>query len=169
MADDKWGSIPIPAKVAERAYTSAVFDGNCWISTYSVASHGYAQIGWNADGRVIGTTAHRAAWVHVHGQIPIGLTVDHVCHVRRCVTVDHLRLLTNSENGRRNRPDYDDDFCRRGHPRSVNTMVVTKDGGRIARQCRICYEDATEASRLRAKKRRELQSEAADIMREVEP
>jgi len=102
-----WGRRPIPPEVAERAITRYVPNPNgCHISTYSVASHGYAQIGWTVDevredGRriIVGTTAHRAAWVAATGeQIPPGLVVDHTCHNRQCVNPEHLRLLTNEEN-----------------------------------------------------------------------
>jgi len=53
----------IPERVALRAFSSWVASpSGCLISTYSVASHGYAQIGWNSDKeRTTGTTAHRAA------------------------------------------------------------------------------------------------------------
>lgn len=41
--------IIIPPRVAARAAARCIVDDvtGCWISTYSVASHGYAQIGWN--------------------------------------------------------------------------------------------------------------------------
>lgn len=97
----RWGSTEIPTAVAQRALECWDADENgCWISKYSVASHGYAQIGWRVDGKCYATTAHRAAWVHRNGQIPQGMTVDHRCHTRRCVNPDHLRLLTNEENAR---------------------------------------------------------------------
>ena len=42
--------IVIPSRVAERAATRYVEDENgCFISTYSTASHGYAQIGWKSQ------------------------------------------------------------------------------------------------------------------------
>lgn len=53
--------IVIPDRVALRAATKYKVDGDCWVSTYSVASHGYAQIGWQEKGKLRGTTAHRAA------------------------------------------------------------------------------------------------------------
>lgn len=44
---DRWNSVPVPERVAQRAYERVDVDENgCWISRYSVASHGYAQIGW---------------------------------------------------------------------------------------------------------------------------
>ena len=96
--------IVIPAAVAERAATRYVQNAEgCFISTYSVASHGYAQVGWSmGGGRSQMVTAHRAAWVHANGhQIPDGMTIDHVCGQRRCVNPAHLRVLSNFENARR--------------------------------------------------------------------
>lgn len=126
--------IEIPERVAERAYSCyTVSSDGCLISTYSVASHGYSQIGWCANGKRTMTTAHRAAWVHANGQIPAGMTVDHICKTRRCVHVDHLRLLTNFENARRTSGrDWPIGECANGHPNSE--LVVW--AGRI--RCRLC-------------------------------
>jgi hypothetical protein len=114
----------IPSRAAERAATRYVVDeSGCWISTYSVGSHGYAQVGWQQGDLRNMTTAHRAAWTFYNGPIPDGLTVDHICHVRRCVNPAHLRLLTRSENGADNRMaefrvhPTTTKLCRRGlHP-----------------------------------------------------
>lgn len=95
--------VVIPDRVALRALRAFRMDDNgCHISTYSVASHGYAQIGWKVDGKHQMTTAHRASWSAVYGQIPLGMTVDHTCRVRQCVNPAHLRLLTNEDNARDN-------------------------------------------------------------------
>jgi hypothetical protein len=97
----------IPEAPARRALERCVpGPGGCLISTYSIGSHGYAQVGWR--NRELGkhqmTTAHRAAWVaHTGEQIPDGMTVDHLCHVRRCVNPEHLRLLDNIANATDNR------------------------------------------------------------------
>lgn len=102
----RFATVPIPARVAARAATRyRPGDGDCLISTYSVASHGYAQIGWQDDnGKMRGTTAHRAAWVHHAGQqVPDGQTIDHKieCRNRTCVKFEHLRVLVNLDNARR--------------------------------------------------------------------
>lgn len=128
--------IPIPARVTARAFTKwTPGRQGCRISTYSVASHGYSQIGWQDGKHLYCTTVHRAAWTHVHGQIPKGMTVDHkpTCD-RRCVNVKHLRLLTNFENARRNGRDWPLGQCINGHP---NSELIVADGGR-RRRCRLC-------------------------------
>ena len=88
-----------PERVVTRVLSKWTPEGECWISTYSLGSHGYAQVGWKEDGRNLATTAHRVAWWGANRQpIAQGMTVDHICHVKRCVNPLHLRLLTNAEN-----------------------------------------------------------------------
>lgn len=48
------------------------------------------------DGKSMG--AHRAAWIRVNGEIPLGLKVLHKCDNGLCVNVDHLFLGTLSDN-----------------------------------------------------------------------
>lgn len=90
--------ITIPLRVTEKALSRVVMgEGGCHVSTYSVASHGYAQIGWlDEGGKMRGSTAPRAAMA----PIPDGMTVDHTCRNRRCVNRDHMRFVTLEENGR---------------------------------------------------------------------
>ena len=128
-----------PERVAARAATRFVVDERgCHISTYSVASHGYAQIGWQDSEKRTVVTAHRAAWVHANGQIPEGMTIDHKCKSRRCVNVGHLRLLSNYENARRTSGrDWPLGECANGHP---NDHLFLTDGGRKVR-CRICVQE----------------------------
>ena len=147
----RWNSVPVPAHVAQRAITNIDKqpDG-CWISRYSIGSHGYAQVGWNLGGGKIHTVlAHRAAWTVVNGQVPMAMTIDHTCKVRRCVNPEHLRLLSNIENARRNQGD---DFpmggCRHGHPNTALVRIArrTKTGERrFGLSCGECMK----ASRAR--------------------
>jgi hypothetical protein len=143
---------PIPAHVAERAATRYLVEGDCFISTYSVGSHGYAQIGWQLEGtrKTAMTTAHRAAWVHHNdGAQPGEMTVDHTCRNRRCVRREHLRLLSNDGNARRNQPSVPEFAaeveCSKGHPASARVPIKrkTKRGEtRIGWTCGTCVADS---------------------------
>jgi hypothetical protein len=138
--------IPIPKRVAERVLAKVEPGENgCVLSTYSVASHGYAQVGWqDSGGTMRGTTAHRAAWTAVHGPIPDDMTVHHQCHNRRCVNVEHMELLSNENNARRNRDGLDwerDGRCAQGHGPEHWVQVSTGDGYRRHR-CVACQREA---------------------------
>lgn len=143
----RWNTVSVPERVTERAYTRhEVNEDGCWVSTYSTASHGYAQIGWQNKGSCHVVLAHRAAWTHVNGQVPIGMTLDHTCKNRRCVNPAHLRLLSNYENARRNRgDDWAFGSCRNGHP-DVNLREIarTAKSGRkyVGLTCGICYRES---------------------------
>lgn len=124
----------VPDRVIERVMARVERAGECIVSTYSTGSHGYAQVGWHADGRVMMTLCHRVAWEAAYGPIPGGLTVDHICRNRRCINVDHLRLLTNEANGRANAQSLLT-HCLRGHPFDEANTYVRANGHRICRAC----------------------------------
>lgn len=56
--------------------------------------HGYGVI--RIDKQPV--SAHRTVWREFRGEIPEGMQVDHVCGVRACVSIEHLRLVTQQEN-----------------------------------------------------------------------
>lgn len=62
-------------------------------------SKGYGMVGSDRDtGEQM---AHRMAWVIARGRIPRGLTIDHLCRNTGCVNVEHMEVVTPSENSRR--------------------------------------------------------------------
>lgn len=131
----------IPERVIARVRSKIEIDPDrgCHISTYSVGSHGYAQVGWH-DEQGIRTMmlCHRVIWIAEHGPIDPGMTVDHMCKQRRCVRIDHLRLLTNYENARRTAGrDWPLGQCINGHP---NSMLHRQRGGRIV--CAPCLQES---------------------------
>lgn len=121
---------------------TALSASGCWISGYSVANHGYAQIGWREAGRNHMVLAHRAAWEKFSGPVPVGMTLDHECKVRRCVNPDHLRLMSNFENARRTSGrDWVSGKCPNGHPNSLlaETFRTDKRGNpRVGQRCSEC-------------------------------
>ncbi len=60
-------------------------------------SSGYGQIRFEG----LWYLAHRVAWTALRGEIPPGLTIDHVCENRGCQDVNHMEVVTLAENTRR--------------------------------------------------------------------
>jgi len=83
------------------------------------------------------TMVHRAAYEEVHGPIPEGLVIDHLCRNRSCIQVHHLEAVTHAENIRRIYANKT--HCARGHEYS-GTNVYTAPNGQ--RYCRICNGQA---------------------------
>lgn len=124
----------IPFRVTQRVMSRIDFEGDCWISQYSTGSHGYAQVGWWAGGKNVMTLCHRVAFLAVNGEIPDDKVVDHICHNRRCVNPEHLRLLTNVENATDNGYSTKT-HCPAEHPYEGDNLYVDPNGHRRCRAC----------------------------------
>jgi hypothetical protein len=72
----------------------------CWIWQLALNNHGYPCVG-GSTGRQLRGLAHRLYYERVHGPIPAGLVIDHLCRVPACVNPDHLEAVTQAENCRR--------------------------------------------------------------------
>lgn len=115
-------------------------NSECVVWTGALNSRGYGV--YRHEGRA--ALVHRVAWVDAHGEIPDGLTVDHLCLNRRCVNVDHLELVTYSENSIRKGASFT--HCIRGHELARRT----RNGGRDnERYCPTC-ENEQRRARYRA-------------------
>ena len=68
--------------------------GECLVWTGAKDGGGYGHL--KVNGRL--TKAHRYAYEEEYGPIPDGMEIDHICHNRACVNVDHLRLATAAQN-----------------------------------------------------------------------
>lgn len=82
--------------------------------------------------------AHRLAWKEVHGPIPPGLVVMHLCDNPPCCRVDHLRLGTIAENNadmvakgrsRGGAPGGEQHGCAKLSWRDVNSVRALYAGG----------------------------------------
>jgi hypothetical protein len=125
----------------------------CWLWTGAVTAWGYPK--YRTFRHV--DAAYRVIWMDLHGPLPAGIELDHLCHTRdatclaaaecphrRCVNPDHLEPVTAAENLRRSHRLRE--TCRNGHEKTPeNVRVRTRSDGQVTRDCRVC---------LRAQKRK---------------
>lgn len=98
---------------------------------------GYGQIADSGKCRMV----HRVAYEHVHGPVPEGLEIDHLCRNRACVEVRHLEAVTHRENlNRKPKPTA----CPRGHAMSGSNIKL-EGGKRRCRRCRNAKQNARRA------------------------
>lgn len=89
------------------------------------------------------TYAHRAAWTLFRGEIPVGLTIDHLCKNPRCVNPHHLEVVTLAQNVARSDNvtalNARKTKCIRGHALSGdNLRLYTRPAGALERRCKTC-------------------------------
>lgn len=117
----------------------------CWLWTGARNSKGYPCV---TDGTGRSMLAHRRSYMALVGEIPDGLTIDHLCRNKTCVNPAHLEAVTSTENTRR--AFAVQTHCKRGHELSGDNLHVRKKSdGYSYRECLICRR-ATNA-RARAK------------------
>ena len=154
-------SLLIPERVKARAATRYVVDENdCWVSSYSTSTHGYAQLGWQdgPPGSHKMTLAHRSAFeYHTGERIPDGMTIDHMCRNRRCVNPDHLRMLSMTDNSMRNADGRDFPVgwsCVKNHDSSLRRTRTRKKKNGHTSEVTFCLQcDRDSNARYRAKVR----------------
>lgn len=127
-------------KDLERWFRSYRETNDCWVWTATIGSNGYGRFWFK--GKL--WLAHRFAWFLKWRMEPIeGLVLDHICRVRRCVNINHLRTITSKENtligegitAQRLRRGT----CDKGHSYTKeSTRINPKTGGR---QCEICRSE----------------------------
>jgi hypothetical protein len=85
-------------------------------------------------------TAHVFSYQLVHGPVPDGLEVDHLCRNRGCVNPDHLEAVTHKENMLRSLSappaiNARKTQCPNGHAYSGTNLFVNAKGHRHCRSC----------------------------------
>lgn len=121
-------------------FMSKVRKNGCWQWQESLVARGYGRYWMN--GRCV--TAHRAAYVLLKGDIPMGKSVLHTCDNRGCMNPDHLYLGDHKDNMddciRRGRHyKQRETRCFRGHEYTKeNTKVLIKPNGGRWRFCLKC-------------------------------
>lgn len=113
--------------------------GPCWLWTRRLFEGGYGQ--FSVNGFPIG--AHVMAWRLLRGPVPSGLTLDHLCKVRRCVNPHHMEIVTRGENALRGDGpcaiNSRKTHCHNGHILSGENLYLYPRTGR--RECRTCVRN----------------------------
>lgn len=104
---------------AERFWFFVDKTPTCWNWTRNtVQRNGYFYYKFNGQNRFV----HRYVYEALVGPIPDGLTIDHLCHNKRCVNPHHLEATTLHENvyrphaARTGHAIPDHEHCIYGHP-----------------------------------------------------
>lgn len=125
---------------------------SCWLWQGALYRSGYGAFRYNGQMRV----AHRFAYELLRGEIPDGLTLDHLCRVRACVRPDHLEPVTNRENVLRGvgptATNAAKTHCDNGHeltPESTYVSPPTKAHPHGSRHCRTCKAETQRSRRAR--------------------
>lgn len=131
-----------------------VTESGCWIWIGYIDKSirgGYGRFALNGRAK----RAHRVAYELYRGEIPAGMTLDHLCRVRCCVNPDHLEVVTMDENRSRGMSPSAQHarraHCLRGHLLTAENTWMRSDGGR---RCRQCKRDASNAYTRSGKRRK---------------
>lgn len=140
----------------------------CWLWIVNWNTYGYGRLGYAHTKQVF---AHRYVYEMLVGQIPDGLTIDHVCRMRACVNPAHLEPVTHSENLRRglgpSAVNLRKTHCSKGHAFTGDNFKHYEGYGR---ECRLCRRERQTAyywknrdAELLEQKQRRLRKNAARL------
>lgn len=119
----------------KRFLSKAKLDDGVWCWEWQAGKHplGYGQFSLGARSHL----AHRVAYEHFRGPIPVDLELDHLCRVRHCVNPWHLEPVTHQENVRRGHNAIKT-HCPHGHAYDDANTYIDALGHR---HCRTCDRD----------------------------
>ena len=83
-------------ELEERIKSKIHLGESCWQWIAAIQGAGYGTV-WNKQTKKV-VLAHRYVYELVKGEIPDGLTLDHLCRNRACVNPDHLEPVSMKEN-----------------------------------------------------------------------
>lgn len=157
MSHPTAGQLPISRELAEllapRILARTIEEDGCWLRTVCLSSAGYSRISHTTLGVTRYYLTHRVMFVHSHGEIPEGQTIDHVCNRRACCNPDHLRALPLRDNVLRSETNpyvinARKELCIRGHE-----FTDVRRGSRYCAECariRTAEYDARQRAKRRA-------------------
>ncbi len=104
----------------------------CWLWRGSRNDRGYGRIGTWREG---GFYTHRVSYELAYGEIPEGLTIDHLCRNTSCLNPTHLEAVTIAENLRRGTVLIT--HCPHGHEYTAENTYRRPDNPN-KRECLYC-------------------------------
>lgn len=125
-----------------------VTESGCWIWTGACSPNGYGHALIRGGGKKKYRDVHRTSYLLYKGHIPHGMTLDHLCRVKCCVNPDHLEVVTQKENNRRQKAVIT--HCPQGHPYNEENTYRRKDG-KEKRDCKTCRSRRSKAVWLKLK------------------
>ncbi len=139
-----------PRPIKERLLDLIDKDRDCWVWTGSTNHAGYGRLttGSRTDNTRRTRSAHRVSYEVFKGEIPDGLTIDHLCRNRKCINPEHLEAVTIKENIHRGNPLWKQEsartHCPKGHEYTEDNIYryATKHGG-FCRNCKTCMKART--------------------------
>jgi len=107
---------------------------NCWIWMGASSDGKYGQF---SIGGLDRRQAHNVAFMLAHGRWP-HVELDHLCHVTKCVRLEHLKEVGSRAENINNR--LCSKICKRGHPLADPNLYYYKPdkNGRVRRRCKTC-------------------------------
>jgi hypothetical protein len=117
--------------VIDGLYRSDMYGCRLWIGRMD-KTNGYPLL-W-VKGKAL--KPHKLVWEDANGPVPEGMEIDHVCRRRKCVRLEHLELVTRSENEKRKhwRHRTRRVLCAKGHDLYLNGRI-TPEGGKVCMAC----------------------------------
>lgn len=119
-------------------------DTGCVVWVGALGTHGYGN--FYVGGRYL--RAHRFAYEYFVGEIPDGLTLDHLCRNRACVSPMHLEAVTlkvNNERGSKATQTH----CVNGHQFTTENTIIRSNGTRRCKACQYARANAYNRERRR--------------------
>lgn len=117
---------------------TALAENGCWEWMGAKIHNGYGVIGDGGRSRA----AHRVAYEIFVGPIPDGMSIDHLCRNRACVSAEHLEAVTTRENVLRgagiSAENAQKTHCLRGHEFTPENIYWIKNPYGPGRECRTC-------------------------------
>lgn len=120
----------------------------CWEWLGATNSKGYGCV---TNGKGKSVLSHRTAYQIIVGEIPEGMTIDHLCRNKTCLNTDHLEPVTTQENTRRHYATVT--HCKKGHELSGDNVYRKKRSYGHQRVCRTCNYEYMKTYRARVKER----------------